>query len=382
MKELPGEKLQQTHMERNSHILRAWYPRWVSNTAENYASRIIENDFKANGDKSINGIPKHTGEPAIIVGSGPSLDKSAPFLKDWKGAIFCSASNSKVLKKHGRDPDYMCVFDANRDCFSQLDGVEWPNTTLLSHIAIAPEVYDYWKWNKYYYMMLHPGDAVSICIPKSDEIFKDWKKHDNGSYTIPGIDGNNMHVIERDDNYLLNLKFEEKWFTEIQRMLFPYVNTGILNAGCTVNNAIEIAAFLGYGPLYLVGVDFGFPNDVFRCTNYDYVDGSWVDVETPPINPMRQLHISDNGIKTFEEQIEYKNAMFAVYKIDKPQLIDCSDGIITELPKANIKEVIEKDGKGFEHLYRSNEEIITCCNSILDRRKEIINEGNVDRPSS
>ena len=42
-----------------------------------------------------------------------------------------------------------------------------------------------------------------------------------------------------------------------------------------------------------------------------------------------------------EEQIEYKSALMAVYKWDRPQLFDCSDGIITELPKIDFEEVVK-----------------------------------------
>ena len=82
----------------------------------------------------------------------------------------------------------------------------------------------------------------------------------------------------------------------------------------------------------------------------------------------REIIISDNGIPTTDEQSEYKLALMSVYKIDRPQLFDCSDGIITELPKADIKEVVEKNGKGFENRFRTDEEIVRCSNDYYNRK--------------
>jgi len=86
------------------------------------------------------------------------------------------------------------------------------------------------------------------------------------------------------------------------------------------------------------------------------------------INISREFVISDNGIPTTAEQAEYKLALLSVYKLDRPQLFDCSDGIITELPKLDIKEVVEKNGKGFEGKYRTDKEIVECTNAYFNRK--------------
>ena len=85
----------------------------------------------------------------------------------------------------------------------------------------------------------------------------------------------------------------------------------------------------------------------------------------------REILIGDNGIPTTDEQAEYKLALLSVYKLDRPQLFDCSDGLITELPKLDIAEVVEKNGKGFENQYRTDEEIIRIANEYFHRGEDI-----------
>ena len=49
--------------------------------------------------------------PAIVIGSGSTLDKALPRLKDWEGAIICSPSHLSTLVYHGCEPDYLLLLD-------------------------------------------------------------------------------------------------------------------------------------------------------------------------------------------------------------------------------------------------------------------------------
>ena len=55
----------------------------VNNAAFNHHN-IIE-FFKNGKAKDISEEPKHNKEHCIVIGSGPSLDYSIKFLKNWKG---------------------------------------------------------------------------------------------------------------------------------------------------------------------------------------------------------------------------------------------------------------------------------------------------------
>ena len=187
------------------------------------------------------------------------------------------------------------------------------------------------------------------------------------------------------------------FFENILPAVYNFVGASILNAGCVVNNAIEVANFMGFGPLFLCGVDFGFKDWVMRYPGVmkqpfikskkgwwgelNWIPKHWVKEELRIIEHEeedgivkgteasgREIIISNNGIPTTDEQAEYKMALLSVYKLDRPQLFDCSDGIITELPKISIEEVVEKNGRGFEKHYRTDKEIIASADAYFHLR--------------
>ena len=397
---LPGEALTQTRDERNAGILQRWMPRWVINTFLNHPR--IYDEFQRR-DMSVDSLPRaRRGEPAVIIGSGPSLDKTAPLLRNWHGKVFSTLSNAIVAARWGHKPDYICNFDAGANFF-EIRNYDWTGSMLVTHPAVDPKVLDAWdgrgwKWNKRYYLMMHLG---------------------------------------------------QQWFDTVGPIVFggtPYypgeapvdIRIAFANAGCTVNNEIQLANWLGYSPLFLIGVDFGFPGNQMRCTGWRWHDhnrewmealeplritrekrwqeyrkaswrmpgeklhrlatakkveqewrekpahpqtaGHWEKIEPPAMSDLRRpLHRANNGVLTTEVQIEYKIAMLTVYGLDKPQLIDCSDGIVTELPKADFEEVVRRNGRGFEKLFRTRDEIKRVVDAVLDGDKVVSPQGDDHR---
>ena len=352
-----GEKLRQTQEVRNSGVLRSWYNKWVWASYCNYD--IIEKEMvkQKKNYSLINHQQKHAGEPAIIVGAGISLEKLIPLLRGWKGVIFAPESMASTLKYHGHQPEYICLFDAGNTTWEMfLSGYNWKGSTLITHPSVSPEAIERWKWDKLYYIMMHRAHI--------------YEEIDHENKTIA--------QIEQDMKRQL-LGFD--YFENVLPSVYGRIGIGaaILNAGCVVNNAIEVANFMGFGPLFLCGVDYGYKNWIDRYPQVKKVKGRWRKDELryleheedgKKIGGMpygREIIISDNGIPTTDEQAEYKLALISVYKLDRPQLFDCSDGIITELPKVDIEEVVEKNGKGYEDRYRTNQEIIECADSYFRR---------------
>jgi len=366
-----GEKATQSQDVRNSGVLRSWFNRWVWASYANYDHIEKEMVRDKKNYSLIKHHKKHTGEPAIIIGAGISLEKLIPLLKDWKGVIFAPESMASTLKYYGHQPEYVCLFDGNLTAWDLFfAGYNWKGSTLVTHPSVDPKVIEKWKWNKIYYIMMHFAKL----------------------HSIPETDTKSVAEVEKEvKEQLLGFDF----FENILPAVYKEIGASILNAGCVVNNAIEVANFMGYGPLFLCGVDFGFKDWIDRYPQMKKVSliknkkrwwGSiqWVvnrwkkddlrivsheeDGETVGIPIGREIIMSDNGIPTTDEQSEYKLALMSVYKLDRPQLFDCSDGIITELPKADIKEVVEKNGKGFEDRFRTDEEIVRCSNDYFNRR--------------
>jgi hypothetical protein len=382
---LEGEYLEQTQDVRNEGVLKSWLPYWVMNAFMNHSIIMNEAAQKNVCVSMLQG--KGKGKPAVIVGSGPSLDLTAPLLGNWKGAVFACGSNALIPTRWGHQPEYICVFDAGDSLYPKMLGWDWKGSTLLTHPSASPLIIKNWKWDKYYYLMMHYGI---------------------------------------------------QWFEEIQPLAYgdftrfeneapPRIKIMVGNAGCTVNNAIQLASFMGFNPLFLIGVDCGYPEGKERCTRWEFIDGEWRDLG-PDVYTDRKLHVADNGVLTTEEQIEYKAALLDVWRIDSKarvnskihqiklahglndqeikdglsnpqadeelnktdlrescvQLFDCSKGIITELPNIEFKEVIEIYESGRESeirdRYYSIEKIESIVDDYVDKRPDIQIEGNVDRP--
>jgi len=351
-----GEKSKQSQDTRNSGVLRSWFNRWVWASYANYDKIEREMVKEKKNYSLLKHQNKHKGEPALIVGAGISLEKLIPLLKDWKGVIFTSESMASTLKYYGHQPEYICLFDGNLSVWDIFfHGQNYKGSTLVTHPSVDPKVIELWRGPKIYYLMMHFAKLFDI------EAWKDKP--------LP-----EMEKIAKEQ--LLGHDF----FENILPAVYSMIGASILNAGCVVNNAVEVANFMGFGPLFLCGVDFGYKGWIDRYPKVTKVDGSWVKDKAKiveheedgktigDIDISREIIMSDNGIPTTDEQAEYKLALLSVYKLDRPQLFDCSDGIITELPKLDIKEVVEKNGKGFEGKYRTAEEIVKFSNAYFNRK--------------
>lgn len=341
---MEGEYLTQTVDERNNGIMDAWFPWWVNNAFMNYQG--ILNDFQVE-NCSISAEPKQDYKtPAVVIGSGPSLDEIAPLLGKWKGGLFCAASNANIPLRWGRRPDYIGVFDGGDVVKTQLTGYDWKGVKLVTHPSASPVVINWWKeqgWKRRYYCMMH-------------------KEHNWFEKVMPLVFGD---------------------FPRAQMFGYkqnPSIMIAILNAGCVVNNLVQIARWFQYDPIFLCGVDFSYQEKKQRCTTWKLDDEKkWKAVEPPTELPKRSIHMSDNGKLTTEEQIEYKHALLAIWKIDRPQLFDCSDGIITEIPKADFKEVVETNGQCVKDRYIPSEEINRRVNRVFARQAQILSQRNEDR---
>ncbi|MFA4971747.1 MAG: 6-hydroxymethylpterin diphosphokinase MptE-like protein [bacterium] len=364
-----GEQLTQTHDERNMGVLRSWFPRWVRNATQNWPT--LEWEFGrrdlsllnlAHIDHERERIERHWRGPAIVVGSGPSLNDAAPLLKDWKGMVFCTGSNAKTLMRYGREPDVIGMFDCGDAVYDQIRGARYRKAKLVTNPSVSPKVMRWWRWphasrwNKRYYIMNHFG-------------------HD--------------------------------WFEDTLPVLFPYIRCSVMNAGSTGNNLVQIAWFIGCSPIFLVGFDLGFNEKVYRADMFERpwtarvqregwkrhkVDvqlkregtllDPWVRVCAPPPPPTRKIYRTAKGLLTTEEQIEYKMALFDIWRIDRMPMINCSPRSLIdpeEMPYVPIEEVIKSGGKGFEHLYKRGEEIDRIGEAVHARHSRASDEGDVDR---
>ncbi len=85
-------------------------------------------------------------EPAIIIGSGPSLDAAMPHLKRLRpGALVFSCGTALgICRRHGITPDYHCESENSADSFRLLsdlaEGGGLAGITLVSSVTVDPRV--------------------------------------------------------------------------------------------------------------------------------------------------------------------------------------------------------------------------------------------------
>ena len=330
-----GEKVKETapkkpqqKMARHDEFMKdgyfgRWYPIWIQNAMENYAT--IKEEFKTS-NKCISSIPRPMSRPCIITGRGPSLNKALPLLNKWQHPIFSSASTAFALKKYEHQPEYICAFDSLWSLYNlqlKLDQktTSWKGSTLLTHPNAEPKMIKAWKWNKYYYRRVFP-------------------QHEFFENTFP--------------------------------LMFPWIKIGIRFTGCVANNALTLALFLGYNPIYLVGVDLGWKDDSKRAAETWTQNKGKYELESlgPLTEEDKKTTITTvNGVRSSMSNVSFKAELLNISKSYKnASIVDCSDGMLDELQKDNIENVIKK--QGYINYDMSNEKLTSNVADFHKQMKE------------
>ena len=302
-----------------------------------YNHKQIWEDIHEGTGRDVGQARIETPEPALIVGSGQSLDKAHDLLKDWKGAIFSSTSQATTLIHTGKhDRLYFIALDPklNVDEFVGMDDWAKYDATLVIQPCIAPIIFDIWKNKKLYFRIMEPMT---------------------------------------------------EFYTQNLSIAYRFIPTFLYLFSCSLSAQLGLAAAMGYNPLILVGCDFGAPNNKYRFTRWDCMptDITTVNKETgdkkhythfseipKDLDLITTVHkrewqsttgdaipsekevMSNNGVITDALQLYYKRSLFCVARLDMKDIINTStEGIITEMPEATIEEVIENQGQGLEDRY-------------------------------
>ena len=154
-------------------------------------------------------LPKGNG-PAVILGSGPSLEEAEPYIKNWKSTIFSIPSNCFFPVYNGRIPEFIVADDCSENLGDYIRWGGWDESTkLITHPHIHPLVLKNWNGIVYGYLRYFP---------------------------------------------------DQEYFTEVLPLRFPTTTTQISFRGASAITAIQLAYHMGFSPIYLVGVDFGWRN--------------------------------------------------------------------------------------------------------------------------
>lgn len=302
---------------------------------------------------------RHKGEPVVIVGSGPSLDRAIPYLKEWKGKVICSTSQASTLLYHGINPDYIVALDRESYPDELLAPPEaYKNSTLVLHPGVDKPLVDWWDYEALLFRKAEPQVAF-------------YANAQNIGYSL----------LEKAEGY------KHKFTSVIKAMVIMFSSVAPAE--------LFVGKYLGFDRFFLCGLDFGMPFNQDRFTRYLFIDGEW---QKQPVKTVAEALASDsvtsqavgtekmyskiiystNGIPTYPMHLFYKTNFITAWRLDKTQVIDCSAGTLTEFPKADIKEVVKRQGrmggkiKGF-----SQQQMIDSSELYLARNKLFVFQTGV-----
>jgi len=276
---------------------------------------IIQARIKAGTACDISAAGK-AGKPCIIVGSGGSLDETIPYLKDWEGGIICSTSQAVTLVKFGAPPTHIYALDPFCT-FEEIDGVDWSqyNTKLITSPTVWPTLIEKW-----------PNDII---------LYRQSRGKSNSFYA-------NMLNIMYSDRECKDEKLRVASFV-------PQIKTQVTLFACSPPGQLFSAQVLGYTNIFLTGCDFGYTNGKDRFTEWTCKNGEWDEHPKPydalPQDVKDRTVMSNNGILMDIVHTFYKKNMISAWRLGLQSCWTMGETTITEMPKADIKHVIERQGE-------------------------------------
>ena len=186
--------------------------------------------------------------PAMVIGSGATLDDFIDELAEWPYPIFCSTSQASTIIKYGRKPEYLCILDPTVAQIGKEWAVppgSWSDTTLLAHPSVPNDYLMHWFNDS-----PMPAYLFRILEPTYD------------------------------------------WYTHHLYWGYPWIRSSVLPFIDSAASMITLATKLGYNPLYLAGIDYGGP----RFDNWSYIDGEWVKEATSKAKPWENIVGEDQKI--------------------------------------------------------------------------------------
>ena len=317
----------------------------VVSSAMNYDT--IVKAFASGRARDIEDEPKVSNIPAIIIGSGPSLDHVLPQLKNWTGGIFCTTSHALTLIRWGIEPTHIVALDPFCT-YEEISGIDWSRTKtkLICHPGCWPTLIQKWP-NEMLMYIQNSG--------KSDSFYSNVQKK--------------MYAKREDQGKGLR-----------DPIFRYYVRTEFAIFACSPPLQLFAADKLGYGTSFLCGCDFGFVGGKERFTSWtvknkteelsvnkgfinmaiqDYPDenpmapdakldlSKWEKHEFPYVAGHPEEVISTNGIPTEKIHLYYKKNMLSAWRLCNKTIYTTDKGTITEVPYTDIQKLIRKQGHGY-----------------------------------
>lgn len=272
----------------NRRIIADWLPIYYKNIVENY--------HKINQEATLSDL-KGTlrNKPAVIVAPGPSLDDVIQKIYKIKDDVIIIACDSvlQYLEANNIYPHYI----VNAHCLPKLkncfEGINTEKYTLITPTTCDKEVFEVWKGRLLFYNNFHTNmEFYDVCLPT----------------------------------------------------LFPKM-AQIPNAGSVAGTCVHVARIMSCNPIILCGVDFGFPDNKYKCRSYNRNGHGWTEIPVDHDKINNNLLVEHKGTKCWEEHLFYREAILNIIQILPLVLVRGSQcGILEhDLPCIDLSEKIDID---------------------------------------
>lgn len=169
----------------NQDVYQRWRDRWCRHAAQNLPTLA--------GNPGIRMLTMSAkGLPTVVVGIGPSLDRSAELLKplvDERRAVVISTDAAlRPLIARGVRPHLVVNFDCREEQGVLFDGVDTRDLTLVVNASAHPKTLAAWKGPRLAYTMEHVG--LELC-----DVFLPALYPDLGSLPNAGTVGNGAAIL-------------------------------------------------------------------------------------------------------------------------------------------------------------------------------------------
>lgn len=306
--------------------------------------------------------PKVNRVPAIIFGSGASLDKALPYLKDWKGGTFCTTSHAESLIRFGVEPTY--IIDLDPMCpWADISDIDWSKTKtkLIMHPGVYTDLVAHWP-NEMLLYLENSGDPSSFYSTVQPLMYTERI---------------NPELATRDQ--------------PLKRLIV----TNFSIFACSPPLQMFVAHLLGYDPIFTCGVDFAYTFDKERFTNWkvkkeyltvagidprkeQYTENEWENMWYPVDHPVPvfddDIVETSNGLKAEKMHMYYKKNFISAWRLLGKTVYSTDCGAITEIPYIPIEKVIKKQGLGFPKM--SADKINKLADAYLAKQHCFVLESN------
>jgi hypothetical protein len=264
-----------------------------------YNHPLIMEDFAAGRASNLDPRQPGNAGPALIIGSGPTLDRNHDLIRGWNGGIFCSSSQCRAMVALGKKSFNIVAVDVKTlsNEFTPMNIWGDVGANLILHPGMDPEVIHEWRWRKQYFRIIVHG--------------------------MP-------------------------FYTEMLPIAYPMIRTTMYVYGCVASAQIMIANLLGYGPLFLIGCDFGYEGNQARFTDFNRTaDGKWELAEKsgPPQFTLHPKVTFRNGVVSDHFQAYYKQTFFNAWRLTLADIFRVGPGGgLYEVPEISKERLSQTQG--------------------------------------